>query len=455
MLPDVRREGLVILTLVLSGCTSLLPGDECNGCDAGANDASANDAGASDAGAFDAGAMDAGRFDGGAMDAGRSDAGFDGGRIDAGSDGGMDAGSIDAGSDAGMMDAGTPLSVIRASAGGDHTCAIEAGTNDVLCWGANGDGQLGGTNPADVFVRVDLASRTDLVAVEVCTGAAFTCVLMNNRVDVWCWGANGVGQLGRAGGSAPAPISWTEWIPSAGEPIHHLYCGAAHACVLTNDYQLACWGNNGSRQSDPTSGAPNPLVPPRRVLTDVHDAALGLAHTCVIADYFTGGVPNILILRGVRCWGSNVDGQATAPAGGGFTEISAGLAYSCAGSATSLECWGGATEPVVSARPTTAPVAMEGGARHGCGLHRTITDRFVCWGLNDTSQLGTDATVAVHEATLAAGDPVVGISAGRAHGCAWARSGSLWCWGWNFYGQVDPSGSGSTSAITSPWRVSR
>ncbi|MBI4701596.1 MAG: hypothetical protein HY744_10640 [Deltaproteobacteria bacterium] len=85
-----------------------------------------------------------------------------------------------------------PAPVLRADAGGGHSCAVE-GSGAVLCWGYNNVAQLG-VPPPPLIVPAPAAVAPLPPVAELSAGGGHTCALAAGRP--WCWGANGDGQLG-------------------------------------------------------------------------------------------------------------------------------------------------------------------------------------------------------------------------------------------------------------------
>jgi alpha-tubulin suppressor-like RCC1 family protein len=80
------------------------------------------------------------------------------------------------------------------SAGSAHTCALRADSL-VFCWGANGFGQLGdGTTLSRPWPEtVEFGAVPGAIAVTA--GGFHTCALLDNGIP-YCWGSNFTGQLG-------------------------------------------------------------------------------------------------------------------------------------------------------------------------------------------------------------------------------------------------------------------
>lgn len=182
--------------------------------------------------------------------------------------------------------------VVALSLGREHSCALdEAGA--VYCWGGT-NAQLTGraTEPRAVPNRIDDLPEATAIA----SGLRHDCALIRTG-SVWCWGDNGYGQLGRAnetaevGGFAPGPID------DIGDAIA-VASGWYHACVITKDGHVWCWGRN--HQGQLGDGTKEDRATPVEVV-GVEDAVqLSLAVHSTCARLGNGQV---------WCWGDNVRGQ--------------------------------------------------------------------------------------------------------------------------------------------------
>jgi alpha-tubulin suppressor-like RCC1 family protein len=258
------------------------------------------------------------------------------------------AGQLGRGAPGTSSDVPTPvagsLSGVTAVALGDqHSCALAAGV--VSCWGANGRDQLGGLPAGATPAAVPgLGSGVTALA----SGLDHVCAIRGG--DVLCWGSNSSGQLGRGalGGSSPVPtaLGLTSVVALA--------LGDAHSCALSQPASgapvLFCWGANGDGQlgvSGSTVAAPTSVL-----LGSARPTLLtaGSAHTCIAQ-----GDPG-----GMRCFGNDSLGQLGVASGSGPVPlpglpfgVAAGGNHSCAVQTDGLlYCWGANDDGEVG-NPTT------------------------------------------------------------------------------------------------------
>lgn len=197
------------------------------------------------------------------------------------------------------------------SAGAYHTCAVLEDGN-VKCWGRGTFGALGYGNDADV----GLTNRPQDVGVlavggtvsAISTGEHTTCTILSEASQARCWGYNLLGQLGYGHKENIGDTESPDSVPPlslAGEVVQ-IATAQSHACAITNDKTLRCWGNNDHGQlgyghvatlgDDPTElpssfGAVS-------VGGEVAAVALGSRHTCALLGD-----------GHARCWGDNFYGQ--------------------------------------------------------------------------------------------------------------------------------------------------
>ena len=307
--------------------------------------------------------------------------------------------------------AGPAASVV---AGGRHSCALKT-DGTVWCWGKNDYGQLGqpistAANGTPTQVA-GLSGVTSVSAGEVATCAAKT------DGTVWCWGADGLGQLGVPTAGLPT-IVITD--PVTGLPTGQLDpysptpkqvvgltgviavdAGDNFACALKTDGSVACWGDNGNGQlGRGTAGDSSTTAATVDGLDRVAGLTSGRAHACARK---TSGT--------VFCWGANDSGQLgtgdgsphwtpeVLPTLGSVTSIAASEDTTCGVRATGQAvCWGSNTHgqlgngtktnaetPVNVVGLQAAAVVIAPGWNHTCAL--LVDQRVTCWGADDRGQL--------------------------------------------------------------------
>lgn len=236
------------------------------------------------------------------------------------------------------------------------------------------------------------------------------------------------------------------WIASSG--------GRAHACALSADGRVACWGVNDRYQLG--TGDSTDREEPSFVQSPILFRAVsaGGRHTC-----------GIDVEQRLWCWGANHSGQlgdgTSRDSGepievilqGPFSQVSAGEEHTCA-VRTNGEgfCWGanqtgqlgngnmsdGGFSPSAILGDLSFD-AISSGHNHSCGL--TNIGIAYCWGRNQTGKLGTGTLISSSSpVTIWSGvRDFQGLRAGDTHSCGLDIQGRGWCWGGNSFGEVDNS----------------
>jgi hypothetical protein len=329
------------------------------------------------------------------------------------------------------------------SAGDGHACAVIEG-GAAYCWGDNTWGELGGGLPDSLCgfpmycnVQPLLVTGTHrFSALEARFGHA--CGVTTDR-RLWCWG---VPYPIEAGGSFCIPMDsdlslgcWPE--PALLDPAFaavEAWPGGAHGCALSTTGMVACWGDGrGNRLG--TSFPPG-------YCTELAPGGGGPEYPCArnpapIADPGTfsavrsGGSHSCALTSTgeIRCWGNNGEGQLGRGTLGGDA----------------------LPGPVDGDR---AYSALDAGSAHTCALS---DGRALCWGRNGEGQLGSTENAGCEASppvacrpVEVAGGPYTRIDAGANHTCALDAAGAAWCWGGNDQGQL---GTGMTTPSPVPVRV--
>jgi alpha-tubulin suppressor-like RCC1 family protein len=262
----------------------------------------------------------------------------------------------------------------------------------------------------------------------------------------------------------PQPMSTETPIPEPNAKAIGL--GYDHACALTPEGGVKCWGLNkfGGLGNGKTSDSKKP-VDVVGLSHGVKAIAVGGLHTCALTSE-----------GGVKCWGYNENGQlgdgtitnSSTPVeviglSSGVKAISSGARHTCAIlSSGGLKCWGdnqfgalgngstqGSNVPVDVAGLSSGVKAVTAGSLSTCAI--TEDGGVKCWGSNQEGELGNgtqnDQIRPVDVIGLQGGIVSVAMGAGGST-CTLDSNGRVMCWGGNDYGQLGKKASEASATPT-------
>ena len=339
---------------------------------------------------------------------------------------------------------------VVSSEAANHTCGVKISTQLVYCWGNRIEGKVGDNTGYALQQTKPVAVQQGGVSfVSVATGAKHTCGLTNLGA-AYCWGLGANGRLGDntyLDRYLPVPVQQGAVVFTS------LTVGNAHTCGLTSLGAAYCWGYNGLGQlgDNSTSQRPAPVAVQQGAVTFTSIAA-GRNFTCGLTS-----------AGATYCWGFNGNGQlgdntttqrltpvAVQQGATTFASIAAGENHACGiTSGGAGYCWGynGAGQlgdnsttqrltPVTVQQGAVTFASITAGGLQTCGL--TNTGAGYCWGDNGSGRLGDNTTtrrltpVAVQQGAVT----FASIAAGAAHACGLTSAGMSYCWGNNGEGQV-------------------
>ena len=211
-----------------------------------------------------------------------------------------------------------------------------------------------------------------------------------------------------------------------------IHAGPTHACAVTPQHTVKCWGGRGSND-DPN----NPIAVDIAGLTGVQSLSVGDSFACAI------------IANGnVKCWGDTLVGQLGMNGDpymgqyvktpvyldiGDFTPISgvkavsSGLNQSCLITAqNTVMCWGD-SQPEPYVVPGLTGIQALAVGNDSCALTNQNTVK--CWG-EDYGRIPVDMKLSNVKAISMNNDE------NYTDACALTKQGTIECWGDNTYGQL-------------------
>ncbi len=277
---------------------------------------------------------------------------------------------------------------VDVAVGNVSACAVTV-AGAVWCWGANGSGQLGdGTNKSTTTPTVVTGLGT-YKAEHVAAGFRSFCTNTKDGL-LFCWGDNSHQQLGYVGLDSKTAVV----VPGIGNATN-VSSGLYHSCVLVSDGTAYCWGDNSKKQILNNSTT-------RLGVTQVPQAA-------VVTKVASGGYENCFLMNDskLNCIGDNSDSQSPGLLTGPFLDVSVGLSSVC--------------------------------------VVQTDYKQAACFGSNSNTKLGRTGLKSSVPSVIPNMDPVMtypgfrSIAVGDEHACAIKDNAYLFCWGANNAGQLGSS----------------
>lgn len=244
-------------------------------------------------------------------------------------------------------------------------------------------------------------------------GRAHACGLTTDG-RVFCWGTNRMGELGNGSVDTfelqPGTF-FAQEVVGLSEKAIAIAAGGRTSCALMESGALKCWGLLRVVNNDGTVATMATEIP--ELSNEVTAIAGGFGYTCVL-----------LKNGGVECWGLNKNGQL---GNGSYTD----------------------SDVPVSVVGLTDAFGLAAGVSHTCAL---VPEGVMCWGDNQQGQLGNGGKSNQNKPApvKGIGGGIRSITAGETHTCVLRTDGAAACWGSNDHGQL---GNGDTQDHVSPVEV--
>jgi len=342
--------------------------------------------------------------------------------------------------------------VLKISAG-EHSCLIKndgavAGRGSLWCWGDNTFGELGigvvsySEEPQQVLLAESNPDKVKNDWISVSAGGVHTCAIKGTGT-LYCWGLNNNRQLGLdvsvTKSVIPVQIGITENIPRGWTKV---VVGDFHTCGLrekgVDSNALYCWGENTFGQTGNGKSG----------LNELQTGPFQVAASINWVDIALGGKHSCGIQKDpgtgkstAWCWGQGVKGQ---------------VGNNTLARATSL--------PVEVLLPSPTELNLVGwtkiatGKNNSCAIRTVGTagnfkDTIWCWGYNKYGQLGIGDIAVVNQATprqeASSAIDWLDVKSYSDTVCAQKQTKEIYCWGSNVTGQVGNGTSSDTPVLES------
>jgi|GEM_PF-2595302 len=354
------------------------------------------------------------------------------------------------------------------------TCSI-LGDKSLRCLGSGVKGSLGRFYGGPVVGLKDVK--------QIALGNGFTCAIVGEKSEVFCFGNNDKGQLGNLKVRAsvdPLPVLDTENSNAPLVDAKQIAAGENHACALLKNGRAVCWGDNSFGQSGnpATTGGVKTVLENERTqkpFQAIHGIYAGANSTCIVAKddfspYCFG--ERYGSTRQFNWVPEKIDLAGSIGTLGNVKEIGLGRGFGCALSKSSqVYCWGrndlnqlgalvslpGMTKatPVQVTYPAEAPIsrvdAISVGENQACALHRDEKTVY-CWGDNRYGQLGNTSIRGLPEQVALGSNNLTlkgvnQLSVGSDRTCIISSRDEVFCWGNGAHGVL------GSEKVLSPYPV--
>jgi alpha-tubulin suppressor-like RCC1 family protein len=316
-----------------------------------------------------------------------------------------------------------------------QTCALDD-TGNIWCWGDNRDGQVGDDLPGEAPALTPVQAGTDTDWASVAPGDAEHSCALKKDGTLWCWGANGSGEIGDGTQAEETSLLWTIGGGNKASPTQettdgtwsHASTGQGYTCAISSSTGIPwCWGNNSAGELG-TNDQNSSLVPVEVVVQGGPWTSIcsGTYHSCALRSDGT-----------LWCWGASDDGALPSPSvspqqvgtDSNWSVVACGDDDTCAVKKDgTLWCWGAANSPLgeLSAGELDVPTTVGSDSDWasvvtGPELSFALKQDGTLWGFAASTAPTEQAAVG------ASGTTWLSLSTGSYGTCGVKSDGTLWC----------------------------
>jgi alpha-tubulin suppressor-like RCC1 family protein len=318
-----------------------------------------------------------------------------------------------------------PLVALAALVGALAPPATAAPTGQLYSFGANNAGQLGNSSNIGTFsanptpTPVSLPGATGEVTQVAAGGGNGFSLVTTTTGQLYAFGDNGVGELGRSPNTSPNPTPMLVTLPGATGPVIQTAGGWDFSLAVTSTGQLYSFGQNASGQLGYAPTSPTDINATPQLVTlpgatgPVAQVAAGWGHSLAVTT--TGQL---------YAFGDNFAGEL--------------------GNAVGVGSNGPNPTPTLVRFRLQHTVVVQAAAGFDFSLALTSTGQLYSFGYNLNGQLGTTANEGTENSNSSPtpltlpGEtgPVTQIAAGFYHSLALTSTGQLYAFGYNQAGQL-------------------